>query len=468
MSTILVVDDEQHTREGLRAGLKGRDREILVAEKADQALEILRRSKVDLMIADIRMPGMDGMELLQKTKDKYPDTEVVMLTGHGTVEQAVEAMREGAYDYLMKPVNLDELDLLVGKVIEKKRLELNTEYYERRYPTQPGLEGMLGVSPQMQAVFERIQQVAKSRATVLITGESGTGKELAARAVHQASDRADRRFVPVNCTALTESLLESELFGHERGAFTGAYKQKKGYFEIADGGTIFLDEIAETNPATQVKLLRILESREFERVGGTATIRVDVRLIAATNADLARLVSEGRFREDLYYRLRVVTIHIPPLRERKEDTPVLVRHFVQQLARENGKGNLSIDREAAEVLARQDWPGNVRQLRNMVESLVVLAKSNTITVDDLPPEIRGTSPRESVIVVPRNVPLKEIERKVILQTLEDQNGNRTRTAEVLKIGRRTLIRKLQEYGVSGPGRAAAEDRASEPTAGLQA
>jgi DNA-binding NtrC family response regulator len=451
MSTILVVDDEQHTREGLRAGLKGRNREILLAEDAEHALAALHRAKIDLMIADIRMPGMDGMELLQKSKEKYPDTEVVMLTGHGTVEQAVEAMREGAYDYLMKPVNLDELDLLVEKVLEKRRLELSEEFYQRRYPPQPALEGMLGVSPQMQAIFERIQQVARSRATVLITGESGTGKELAARAIHQASGRAERRFVPVNCSALTESLLESELFGHERGAFTGAYKQKKGYFEIADGGTIFLDEIAETNSATQVKLLRILETREFERVGGTATIRVDVRLVAATNADLGRLVEQGRFREDLYYRLRVVTIHIPPLRERKEDVPLLIRHFVEELARENGKPSLSIDREAVEVLARQDWPGNVRHLRNTVESLVVLAKADRITLDDLPPEIRGSSPQESVIVVPRSIPLKEVERKVILETLKDQKGNRTRTAEVLGIGRRTLIRKLQEYGVSGSG-----------------
>jgi DNA-binding NtrC family response regulator len=287
---------------------------------------------------------------------------------------------------------------------------------------------------------------------VLITGESGTGKELAARAIHQASDRSDKRFVPVNCSALTESLLESELFGHERGAFTGAYKQKKGYFEIADGGTIFLDEIAETNSATQVKLLRILETREFERVGGTATIRVDVRLVTATNADLAQKVTEGKFREDLFYRLRVVTVHLPPLRERKEDIPVLVRHFVQDLARENGKPGLSIDRDSVEVLARQEWPGNVRQLRNTVESLVVLTKSDRITVRDLPAEMQDSAPRESIITVPRNTPLKEIERKVILETLEDNEGNRTRTADVLGIGRRTLIRKLQEYGVTGPGK----------------
>jgi len=452
MSTILVVDDEQPTREGLRAGLKGRDREVLLAGSGEEAMEILRKTKVDLMIADIRMPGMDGMELLRKTKEKHPDSEVVMLTGHGSVEQAVEAMRDGAYDYLMKPVNLDELDLMVRKIVEKKRLEMDSELYDRRYPVQPGLEGMLGVSPQMKEVFEKIQQVARSRATVLITGESGTGKELAARAIHQASDRSDRRFVPVNCSALTESLLESELFGHERGAFTGAYKQKKGYFEIADGGTIFLDEIAETNAATQVKLLRILETREFERVGGTATIRVDVRLVAATNADLGQKVAQGMFREDLYYRLRVVTIHLPPLRDRKEDVPVLVRHFVDQLARENGRPGLVMDREAIEVLARQEWPGNVRQLRNTVESLVVMAKDNRITVRDLPPEMRDGEPRESVITVPRNSPLKEVERKIILETLEDNGGNRTKTAEVLGIGRRTLIRKLQEYGVSGPAK----------------
>jgi DNA-binding NtrC family response regulator len=452
MSTILVVDDEKTAREGIRAGLLGKDREVLLAGSGEEALDTLRKTKVDFMIADIRMPGMDGMELLRKAREKYPDTDVVMLTGHGSVEQAVEAMREGAYDYLMKPVDLDELEILVGKILEKKRLELNTEFYERRYPSPPGLDGMLGVSPQMQEVFEKIQTVARSRATVLITGESGTGKELAARAIHQASDRSDKRFVPVNCSALTESLLESELFGHERGAFTGAYKQKKGYFEIADGGTIFLDEIAETNSATQVKLLRILETREFERVGGTATIRVDVRLVTATNADLAKKVAEGTFREDLFYRLRVVTIHLPPLRERKEDVPVLVRHFVEDLARENGKPGLSIDRDSVEVLARQEWPGNVRQLRNTVESLVVLAKGDRITVRDLPSEMQDSSPRESVITMPRNTPLKEIERKVILETLEDNEGNRTRTADVLGIGRRTLIRKLQEYGVTGPAK----------------
>jgi len=444
--TILIVDDEKKARQGLRLGLEGGDREIHLAESADQALGIIRKHNIDLMITDIKMPGMDGMQLLEEVKDKSPSTDVVVVTGYGSVEQAVVAMREGAYDYLLKPVNLNELDLLVRKVAEKKNLELKGELYERQARGPIGMEGLIGTSPVMREIFEKTKRVAKSNITVLLTGESGTGKELVARAVHQLSDRSSTRFVPVNCSALAETLLESELFGHERGAFTGAFKQKKGYFEIANGGTLFLDEIAEMSHTTQVKLLRILESKEFERVGGTATVKVDVRLVVATNADLAAVVKVGKFREDLYYRLQGVTIHLPPLRDRKEDIPLLVRHFVETFARENGNPDLGIDSDVVGTLARMEWPGNVRQLRNTLESLVVLSKLDRITMEDLPSEVRGLPAQASSIVVPLGTPLHEVERRVILETLEDQKGNRTRTAEVLKIGRRTLIRKLQEYG----------------------
>lgn len=446
MSTVLIVDDEQHTRDGLKAALVNPEREVFAAWSAVEALRILGERQVDVIITDIKMPGMDGMTLLSEVKKTHPDTDVVVVTAFGSVEQAVEAMKQGAYDYLLKPVNLDELEMVVDRIQQKRSLELKGELYERRIYSPTGIDAMVAVSRPMREIMAKIRQVAKSRATVLITGESGVGKELVARAIHDLSDRAGARMVPINCAALPESLLESELFGHERGSFTGAYKQKKGYFEISNGGTIFLDEIGEINQATQMKLLRFLETRTFERVGGTATIKVDVRLIAATNADLGKLVQSGRFRQDLFYRLSVVSINVPPLRERREDIPALAQQFLNEFSMENAKPGMIYDKPAIEAMIQQDWPGNVRQLRNTIESLVVMSRGTRIRLDDLPSDFRKAEPVSDVIQIPKNTPLDEVERRIILQTLEEFGGNKTRTAKVLGLGRRTLIRKLQEYG----------------------
>ncbi len=446
MTVILIVDDEEHTREGLKAALANSKRDVYPAWSGTEALRVLGGRHIDLVITDIKMPGMSGMSLLSEIKKTHPDTDVVVVTAFGSVEQAVEAMKQGAYDYLLKPVNLDELEMIVQRIEEKRSMELRDELYERRSAGPPGSEMIVAVSPAMRGIMVKIRQVAKSRATVLVTGESGVGKELVSRAIHEISGRGRSRFVPVNCAALPEGLLESELFGHERGSFTGAYKQKKGYFEIADGGTLFLDEIGEINHATQLKLLRILETREFERVGGTATIRVDVRLIAATNADLSAFVKSGKFRQDLYYRLSVVTIDVPPLRERREDIPALAQQFINEFAMENAKPGMRFEKEALDALAAHDWPGNVRQLRNTIESLVVMSRVTRIRLADLPSEFRKKEPIADAISIPRNTPLHNVEKRIILDTLEDQGGNKTKTAKILGIGRRTLIRRLQEYG----------------------
>ena len=446
MTTILIVDDEEHTREGLKAALANPQRGVYLAWSATEALRVLGERQIDLVITDIKMPGMSGMSLLSEIKKTHPDTDVVVVTAFGSVEQAVDAMKQGAYDYLLKPVNLDELEMIVQRLEEKRSMELRDLLYERRDATPPGSRMIVAVSSAMRVIMAKIRQVAKSRATVLVTGESGSGKELVSRAIHEQSDRGRSRFVPVNCSALPEGLLESELFGHERGSFTGAYKQKKGYFEIADGGTIFLDEIGEINHATQMKLLRILETREFERVGGTATIRVDMRLIAATNADLSAFVKSGKFRQDLYYRLSVVTIDVPPLRERREDIPALGQQFLNEFAMENARPGMRFEKEALDALSAHDWPGNVRQLRNTIESLVVMNRGTKIRLTDLPAEFRQKEPISDVISIQRNTPLHDVEKQVILDTLEEQGGNKTKTARILGIGRRTLIRKLQEYG----------------------
>jgi len=443
---LLVVDDEKNTREGLRQALERQDRVVYTAGDGRDALDLLEQRVFDIVITDLRMPRLDGMELLKAVQQRTPDTAVILLSGYGTIETAVEAMRLGALDFITKPVNIDELELRVSKILDQKHLALENEFLRKQLKERFGLDNMVGKSPRMIQVFDTLQQIAPTKSTVLITGETGTGKELVAYALHANSPRQDKVFQPVNCAALPESLLESELFGHERGAFTGAVKQKKGYFEVADGGTLFLDEIGEINLAVQVKLLRILEQRQFERVGGTNTLAVDVRVVAATNADLEQLIREKRFREDLYYRLKVVTIHLPPLRERREDIPLLAETFLRQFAEENKKGTMRLEPETLQILKEYDWPGNVRELRHLVEQMVVLARSPSLSPKDLPGKYRA-EPARDYIEIPRGTPLKRVEKQIILQTLKEQGGNRTRTAEILGIGRRTLIRKLQDYGV---------------------
>ncbi|HEQ60746.1 MAG TPA: sigma-54-dependent Fis family transcriptional regulator [Firmicutes bacterium] len=443
---LLVVDDEKNTREGLRQALERDDRVVFTAADGREALDQVQERVFDVVITDLRMPRMDGLQLLEAIQERGMDTAVILLSGYGTIETAVEAMRRGALDFITKPVNLGELELRLSKVLGQKQLALEHESLKEQIKERFGLDNMVGRSQKMIQVFETIRQIAPSKSTVLITGETGTGKELVAYAIHAGSPRKNKLFQPVNCAALPESLLESELFGHERGAFTGAVKQKKGYFEVADGGTVFLDEIGEISLAVQVKLLRILEQRQFERVGGTNTLSIDVRVVAATNADLEALVRQGQFREDLYYRLKVVTLDLPPLRERREDIPLLAETFLKQFAEENRKGPMRFEPETLERLKEYPWPGNVRELRHLIEQMVLLSHSSTLTPKDLPGKYQ-VEPSKEYIEIPQGTSLRSAERKIILQTLRQQGGNRTRTAEILGIGRRTLIRKLQEYGV---------------------
>ena len=448
-ASILVVDDEKNAREGYAELLTSTfGSELVQVEMAEDGLVAARKlaeRSFDLMITDIRMPHVDGMELLKTAREKYPNTDVVVLTGHGTIEMAVEAMRLGAVDYLQKPVNLDELELVVRRILEQRKLLSENEYLRAKLRERNGYRDFIGVSDSMRKIFEEIQKIAPTKATVLITGESGTGKELIAEAIHGLSTRKGE-LIKVNCSALNPNLLESELFGHERGAFTGAVRQRKGRFELADKGTIFLDEIGELTLDIQVKLLRVLEQREFERVGGNQTLRVDTRMLFATNADLKKKVEEGAFREDFYFRLKVVTLHIPPLRERREDIPPLVDYFVRQFAQENGKTPLEISPEALQILLDYSWPGNVRELRNLIEHLVLLNDGKPVQPSELR-DFGQLAIERKGIEIPLGTPLASVEREYILRTLDWFGGNRTQAAQKLGIGRRTLIRKLHEYGV---------------------
>ena len=445
---ILIVDDEKNSRDGLEKLLKSQSANIYTAQNGVEALERLHISPVDIIISDIRMPRMDGLELLKKVREQYPLIDMILLTGYATLEDGVKALQDGAHSYITKPVRVLELEILIKRILERKSLERENQYLRDRLRERFGLDNLVGKSPPMQKIFNQIKQIAPARTNVLITGESGTGKELAAFAIHHNSPRAEKPFIPVNCAALTESLLESELFGHEKGSFTGAVKQKKGYFEVADQGTIFLDEIGEISLSTQVKLLRVLEKQSFERVGGTQPIQIDIRLIAATNMNLEEAVAKGKFRDDLYYRLKVLHMTLPPLRERREDIPLLIDAFLTDLCREHGKHKLKVSPDVVAKLQSADWPGNVRQLRNTIESMIVLAGADTLRIGDLPAELRGGDEAETM-TINRNIPLAEAERQIILETLTANNNNRTKTSEILGIGRRTLIRKLKEYGIIG-------------------
>lgn len=441
--TILIVDDEKNTREGLARALRG-DYYVAEAENGLRALEWLETRHADVVLSDLRMPGMDGLALLSRLLSREPQPVLILLTAYGTIETAVEAMKRGAYDFLPKPVNLDRLELLLKRALAERRLGAENKRLKAQLDSKYGFESIIGASAPMQAVFDTIRQVAPTRATVLIQGESGTGKELVARALHQCSPRAQGPFIPVHCAALAPTLLESELFGHEKGAFTGAVERRRGRFEMADGGTLFLDEIGEIDPALQVKILRVLEERKFERVGGTETVSVDVRLVAATNRDLKKRVEEGRFREDLFYRLYVVTLTLPPLREREGDVVLLARHYLKTLAEENGRPPLGITSEAMAALAAYSWPGNVRELRNAIERMVVLATGDKLTVRDLPAAVR--TPAKSPAPRPGSA-LRDAERQLIEESLRRHQGSRTKAALDLGISRRTLHRKINEFGL---------------------
>ncbi|MGD1820810.1 MAG: sigma-54-dependent transcriptional regulator [Pleomorphochaeta sp.] len=445
--TILVCDDEKNIREGLGLALELEDYEVLLAESGQVAWNLINKNDVDLVITDLRMEGMSGEELLRKVVSSYPNIPVVILTGHGTIETAVEAMRNGAVDFFTKPVDLDRLLLLVKKSLKQKDLlDENIKIKEElaALKASQNYGKMIGNSANIKRLLDTINQVAPTKASVLVTGESGVGKELVADAIHQISNRREGPFIKVHCAALSEGLLESELFGHEKGAFTGAVATQKGRFELAHGGTIFLDEIGEISPTTQIKILRVLQERQFERVGGEKTITVDVRIVAATNRDLLKEIENGTFREDLYYRLNVVHLEVPPLRNRKEDIPLLITSFLEQINKENNTNVKGFTSEAKNAIYKYDWPGNIRELRNCVEAAIVLSKGDFVDVKDLPPQIRENNEVPSInIEVGQS--LAEIEKQAIISTLNSCNGNKSKTAEVLKIGRKTLHRKLEEY-----------------------
>ncbi len=445
--TLLVVEDEKNTRDGLRRALEDRF-EVYLASDAAAGLNVLESESVDLLLTDLRLGGeMDGMELLAKANALQKPPVCVLMTAYGSVDVAVEAMRQGAYDYVTKPLNLDKLELLLQRAWKERKTEAENVQMRQQLDERYGLEELIGESAPMQQVFDLIRQVANSTATVLIEGESGTGKELVAKALHQLSGRKNNRFMAVHCAALSPQLLESELFGHERGAFTGATSKRIGRFEEANHGTIFLDEIGEIDPATQVKLLRALGSRTIQRVGSNQEIQVDVRVIAATNKILEEQVAKGDFREDLFFRLNEVPIPLPPLRDRKEDIPALAASFIQETAKENKKKTKGLTAEANEALQRYDWPGNVRELRTAMVYAVTLARGERIGLKDLPPRVLGGNPRALLGTGfgTADLNLERMEKRLIEAALKQCQGNRTEAAKKLGISRRTLHRKINEY-----------------------
>lgn len=453
-ATLLIVDDEKNTREGLRSSLED-DFDVYTAPDQAGAMEVLRNDKVDLLLADLRLGNEDGMELIEQALKQADPPVCIMMTAYGSVDTAVEAMKRGAYDFVTKPINIDKLEILIRRALKERRMEDENRQLRQQVERRFGMENLIGESPAIREVLETIRQVAPTRATVLIEGESGTGKELVAHAIHNLSNRHKARFVAVHCAALSAQLLESELFGHEKGAFTGASERRIGRFEQASGGTLFLDEIGEIDSATQVKILRVLGERTFERVGGNKTLQADVRLVAATNKDLATLVSEGKFRDDLFFRLNVVQIQMPPLRERKTDIPLLAHAFLKHFAEENAKQVGEISDEAMNRLLAYNWPGNVRELRTAIEHGVVMTNSDRIEVGALPPAVRrndsqalGASavsdPTSGFIEKNESLNLQETERQLILRALEDCGNNRTAAAKKLGISRRTLYRKLDK------------------------
>jgi two-component system response regulator HydG len=442
---VLVVDDEANARMALKELLTDEGYMVQTAPDGFKALGVLREWPCDVLITDLRMPVMDGLSLLRKVSVEFESLACIVMTAFGTVENAVEAMRSGAEDYLTKPLNFEAVELVLERTFERLELRAELETLRKRAARNETGTQMIGTSMPMQKLKRMIEQVANSRATILISGESGTGKELVAKQIHEHSERGDGPFVALHCAALSESLLESELFGHEKGAFTGANVQRQGRFEEAAGGTLFLDEIGEISPALQVKLLRFLQEREFERVGGNKTISVDVRIVAATNRDLEEEVHEGKFREDLYYRLNVIHLKAPPLRTRRSDISLLVRHFAAQYAKRNHKTIEAISPEVLELMTNYDWPGNVRELENVIEHAVVLADSPRLDVRHLPDgfgESRFLPGAE--IRIPGST-VEDIERYAILKTYEATGGNSTKTAEILDISVRKVQYKLKEY-----------------------
>jgi len=443
-ATLLVADDDPGLRESLERTLTREGYRVVLASDGRAALERVQAGGVDLIVTDLRMPGLTGLELLRAAKAIMPDVDVILLTAFGTVEEAVKAMKDGAYDFLTKPFRREQLIKLVDKALERRDLIEQNKALKKQLEDIRAKGQMIGSSPAYRRMLSLVEQIADSSATILIQGESGAGKELVARTIHERSGRRAGPFVAVNCAALPETLLESELFGYEKGAFTGAAGRKEGRFELANGGTLFLDEVADLSLVTQPKILRVLQEGEFERLGGTRTIQVDVRIVAATNQDLAEMVKDKRFREDLYYRLNVITVRVPPLRERHEDIRLLAQHYLRVYAAKNGRKLEGFSNEALERLESYRWPGNVRELENLIERMVLLARKDRIEAEDLPEEIAGVKrpPRDAILELV-GTPLAEIEQRLLDETLRITGGNKTQAAKLLGIDVRTVARKLE-------------------------
>ncbi|MHC4938955.1 MAG: sigma-54-dependent transcriptional regulator [Planctomycetota bacterium] len=441
---VLLVDDDRNTRESLRRGLTRAGYDIFVAEDGSKAVPILQEEEIDCMITDYKMPGMDGMRLASTAQVVRPSVAVIMISAFANVDTAVNAVKQGIFDVFEKPVKLRDVKKALARALENRRLVIENRRLRENLRGREELDRIVGRAPRFREALAVLEQVAPVKSTVLLTGESGTGKEVFANALHNLSPRAEGPLVKVHCAALAEGLLEAELFGHERGAYTGAVRSRKGRFELADGGTILLDEIGEIPPSTQVKLLRVLQEGEFERVGGSETIKVDVRIIAATNADLDRAVAERRFREDLFYRLNVISVEIPPLRERREDVPLLVQHFIEKYNSLTGKELKGIAPDALDRLVAMDWPGNVRELENVVERAVVLATGDLVATENIVAESEGGTNGESPIPFRVGQSLAELEREAILRTLKAVDGDKDAAARILGIGVATLYRRLKE------------------------
>ncbi len=454
---ILVVDDEKSMREFLAIMLKKEGYDVVLADGGESALDVLRREQVDLVVTDVRMPKTDGLAVLKAAKDLSPNTVVLVITAFASTETAVEAMKLGAYDYITKPFKLDEIKLIVANALERKRLGDENRYLKRQLETQRRFESILGKSPKLTEVLDTVRKIADSHSTVMITGESGTGKELVARAIHDQSNRKDKPFISVNCGAIPETLIESEFFGHVKGAFTGAVANKVGLFSAADGGTLFLDEITEVPQTLQVKLLRAVQEREIRRVGEAKDTKVDVRLIAASNRDLERAVQEGALREDLFYRLNVIPIHLPALRERREDIPLLVDHFIRKFSAELGKPVRRVSPDAMSVLEQHPWPGNIRELENVIERAIVLGGNETLGVEALPETLRR--PRVVRDVEPDfpdegldlEATMDRIEQQYLRMALERTGGVQTKAAELLRMTFRQFRYKIQKHGLGRRG-----------------
>ena len=453
--TILIVEDEKNTLEGLREILTHEGYNVLTALSAEDGLELLKGNDIDLVITDLMLTGLDGMDLARKVIKEYTGTQVMIITAFGTVKSAVEAMKEGVYNYITKPVNIDELLVITEKALNENKLRKENIDLKSKVEAKYKFDNIVGVSGPMMEIFEKILKVAKSNSTILLRGDSGTGKELIAHAIHENSNRADKDFVEINCSAFPDTLLESELFGYEKGAFTGAYKTKIGRFEAAEEGTIFLDEIGDISPAVQIRLLRILQEKTFSRLGSTKTLKVDVRVVAATNINLENAIKEGKFREDLYYRLNVIPIMIPPLRKRKSDILPLIEHFTRKYAEENGKEPMILEADAEKLLVNHQWPGNVRELENAIENAVVMCDKPMISIEDLPQYLHAKDYSKSSglpVILPDDeldysIQLEMSEKQILQKALKKADYNKTKASELLGISLRTMRYKVKKYSL---------------------